>query len=115
MEASECCLVHYDNPFTSTAGVWINPAVRDGYSVEAYNAVTQQEWPTRHERRWGNWRSRWVWWWRRDPLPGLKARWRTWRWRQRFRNVQELGMPCVQDIAMVLTPEGYRMRGSNWE
>lgn len=41
--------MHYDNPRTFVAGVWINPAVRDGYSVEAYFAVTQQEWPTQYE------------------------------------------------------------------
>lgn len=39
LEASECCTIHYDNPLTSSLGVWINPAVRVAYSAMAYNAV----------------------------------------------------------------------------
>jgi hypothetical protein len=41
LEGSECCLIHTDlatvNP--SHAGVYINPSVRVGYTIEAYNAT----------------------------------------------------------------------------
>lgn len=31
VEASERCIVHYDNPLTATEGVWVNPRVRVAY------------------------------------------------------------------------------------
>lgn len=115
LEASECCLIHYDNPLTPTAGVWINPAVRVGYSAEAYAAVTGGKWPTMHEMRWGAWKSRWVWSWLRDPIPHLKTAWRIGRWRRRYSHVDEPGLVCVQDLAMVLTADGWRLRGGRFE
>ncbi|KAK4099076.1 glycosyltransferase family 69 protein [Parathielavia hyrcaniae] len=39
LEASECCLVHADNPGSRTRGVFVNPAVRVGYTRAAYDAV----------------------------------------------------------------------------
>lgn len=39
LEASECCLVHVDNPLSSAYGVWLNPNVRVGYNESAYRAV----------------------------------------------------------------------------
>lgn len=41
LEGSECCLIHTDlatvNP--SHAGIYVNPSVRVGYSIDAYNAT----------------------------------------------------------------------------
>lgn len=108
VEASECCLIHYDNPISSTVGVWINPDVRVGYSSEAYAAVTRGgEWPSTSELRWGKWKSKWTWW-IRDPIPHLKTSLRVWLWRRRFPNISEPGIACVQDIAMVITADGWR-------
>lgn len=45
LEASECCLVHVDMNATYAAhgergrGIYVNPAVRVGYTVEAYNTT----------------------------------------------------------------------------
>ncbi|KAL8413562.1 hypothetical protein RB594_004996 [Gaeumannomyces avenae] len=39
LEGSECCLIHADNPLSSTKGVFLNPNVRVGYHGEAYDAV----------------------------------------------------------------------------
>ncbi|KAF2654125.1 glycosyltransferase family 69 protein [Lophiostoma macrostomum CBS 122681] len=36
LEGSECCLIHADNPASATKGVWMNPNVRVGYNVMAY-------------------------------------------------------------------------------
>ncbi|KAL8802964.1 MAG: hypothetical protein Q9182_003452 [Xanthomendoza sp. 2 TL-2023] len=36
LEASECCLIHTDNPLTNTHGVWLNPRVKVGYTATAY-------------------------------------------------------------------------------
>ncbi|SPQ25522.1 32d47f56-b61b-4914-af33-11debf7c489f [Thermothielavioides terrestris] len=39
LEASECCLIHADNPASRSRGVFLNPAVRVGYSRAAYDRV----------------------------------------------------------------------------
>ncbi|KAL8836052.1 MAG: hypothetical protein Q9170_003065 [Blastenia crenularia] len=63
LEGSECCLVHADNPLTSTQGVWLNPNVRVGYNAEAYHKVHQiTPWPTISESVVGLWKNRlWRW------------------------------------------------------
>ncbi|MCJ1466576.1 hypothetical protein MMC07_005196 [Pseudocyphellaria aurata] len=114
VEASECCLIHYDNPASATAGVWINPMVRVGYSWPAYAAVTAKEWPTASELRWGPWKSQWLWW-IRDPFPSWKASWRVWRWRRKYPEIRDPGFACVQDLAMVITPDGWQLRGAYFE
>lgn len=114
VEASECCLIHYDNPASAIAGVWINPTVRVGYSWPAYAAVTANEWPTASELGWGPWKSRWLWW-IRDPFPSLKTSGRIWWWRRLHPNVHEPGFACVQDLAMVITAGGWRLRGASFE
>ncbi|KAI3401694.1 hypothetical protein diail_9358 [Diaporthe ilicicola] len=67
LEGSECCLVHADNPLSAEAagGVWLNPNVRVGYSVPAYEAVR-----ARHGEKFpgvwatvaGAWANRWLRW-----------------------------------------------------
>lgn len=114
VEASECCLIHYDNPLSETIGVWINPAVRVGYSPAAHIAVSSGEWPTKHELRWGNWKSKWTWW-IRDPGPLLKVSLRRWQWRRRYPDFKEPGLACVEDLAMVVTGDGWRYRGAYFE
>ncbi|KAF2139385.1 glycosyltransferase family 69 protein [Aplosporella prunicola CBS 121167] len=39
LEASECCLVHADNPYSGAHGVFVNPAVRVAYNKVAYDGV----------------------------------------------------------------------------
>ncbi|KAL1608179.1 hypothetical protein SLS60_003118 [Paraconiothyrium brasiliense] len=43
VEGSECCLIHADNPLSSKEGVFVNPAVRVGYSRDAYEAMRAGE------------------------------------------------------------------------
>ncbi|KAL8763450.1 MAG: hypothetical protein Q9184_000758 [Pyrenodesmia sp. 2 TL-2023] len=63
LEGSECCLVHADNPLTSSRGVWLNPNVRVGYNPEAYDLVHQSApWPAITDSVLGIWRNRfWRW------------------------------------------------------
>lgn len=113
VEASECCLIHYDNPSSSSRGVWINPAVRVGYSRAAYDAV-QEQWPTKSELRLGAWKSRWTWW-LRDPGSPIKTWYRVRHWRNRNPRIKEPGLACASDLAMVLTSNGWAMRGGRFE
>lgn len=39
LEGSECCLIHADNPLSSTHGVFLNPLVQVGYNQKAYDAA----------------------------------------------------------------------------
>jgi hypothetical protein len=64
LEGSECCLIHADNPLSLQEGVFVNPAVRVGYSREAYEAVRPGEGAlsslTVLHRLWENRIRRWV-------------------------------------------------------
>ncbi|KAL2164904.1 hypothetical protein VTH06DRAFT_200 [Thermothelomyces fergusii] len=51
LEASECCLIHADNPASRPRGVFVNPAVRVGYDRKAYDAVHRNPAPPRRRRR----------------------------------------------------------------
>jgi len=39
VEASECCLIHADNPLSAIKGVFVNPGVRVTYDGRAYNTM----------------------------------------------------------------------------
>ena len=59
LEGSECCLIHADNPQSAVKGVWLNPRVRVGYDLNAYNAVhTVEPWPGLYDRLVGLWQNR---------------------------------------------------------
>jgi hypothetical protein len=62
LEASECCLIHADNPLSDQKGVWLNPNVRVGYNLEAYKGVHHGPWPSWWGRYLDMFRLRWVRW-----------------------------------------------------
>ena len=64
LEGSECCLIHFDNPLTSSKGVWVNPKVRVGYSFDAYREVHSAAncWPSAIAKFAGVWQNR-IWRW----------------------------------------------------
>ncbi|KAL1796418.1 hypothetical protein ACET3X_004958 [Alternaria dauci] len=43
VEASECCLIHADNPLSVTQGVFLNPNVKVGYNRSSYDALHSPE------------------------------------------------------------------------
>lgn len=67
LEASECCLVHADNPLSRRAdkGVWLNPNVRVAYGTRAYEAVRGRDgapFPGALATVAGAWANRWLGW-----------------------------------------------------
>lgn len=58
LEGSECCLIHADNYLTSERGVWLNPNVRVGYSVDAYRRVRVDRFPSAFWTVLGAWANR---------------------------------------------------------
>ena len=118
LEASECCLIHADNPIAPLKGNWINPNVRVGYSLQAYQAVAaenvkEQQWPTPYERRWA-WLQRLTSWWY-DPINVFKLRYRIWLWQKLNPESREDGLSCVEDLAMELLPNGWALRDENFQ
>ncbi|KAI1847411.1 hypothetical protein JX265_005528 [Neoarthrinium moseri] len=62
LEGSECCLIHADNYLSSEKGVWLNPNVRVGYNVKAYNRVQGDRFPGPFWAIVGVWVNRIVSW-----------------------------------------------------
>lgn len=70
LEASECCLIHVDNPLNNvqqhqSGGVWLNPNVRVGYNAAAYRAVLGHQgiaFPGMFATVMGAWADRWFRW-----------------------------------------------------
>ncbi|KAI2638201.1 polysaccharide export protein [Xylaria nigripes] len=58
LEASECCLIHADNYLTSEKGVWLNPNVRVGYSLDTYHRVRRNRFPSPFWTVLGTWINR---------------------------------------------------------
>ncbi|OHE90816.1 hypothetical protein CORC01_13890 [Colletotrichum orchidophilum] len=114
LEASECCLIHVDNPLTEDLGVFVNPRVRVGYSPAAYDAV--------HPADGGSWLSVWrimagVWEARvRRVLTGDRLK--EWVVRKRFTEWEaggvgdkekrsEKGVDCLVNEGQVLVYNGW--------
>lgn len=62
LEGSECCLIHADNYLSSQKGVWLNPNVRVGYNVKAYNKIKKAYFPSAFWTVVGAWTNRIVSW-----------------------------------------------------
>lgn len=45
-EASRCCVIHFDNLVTTTAGVWMNPAVRVVYQAAVSRSALYLSFPS---------------------------------------------------------------------
>ncbi|EAU89457.2 hypothetical protein CC1G_07683 [Coprinopsis cinerea okayama7 len=106
VEASECCLIHVDNPETARQGVWVNPRVRVAYKEYAYNAV--QEWPTLREevkglfiRAWSSFFSL--------PWPKAKVEKAYEKWTAENATRHEPGKFCLWDEMQVLSKNGWTL------
>jgi hypothetical protein len=108
LEGSECCLVHADNPLSLQDGVFVNPAVRVGYSREAYEAVRAGEGAlsslTVLSRLWENRIRRWV------TTPALKSNVvasRVRKWKEDDPKHAEPGDFCLINEMQVLRKIGW--------
>jgi hypothetical protein len=112
LEASECCLIHVDNPLTAAHGVWMNPHVRVAYTPAAYDAVAGgaggRLWPTWADRLRGVWRNRFVRWttstWaRRQRVMARVAKWQA----EDAARHHEPGLNCLVNEMQVLVANGW--------
>ncbi|KAL8791146.1 MAG: hypothetical protein Q9195_006043 [Heterodermia aff. obscurata] len=103
LEASECCLIHADNPLTPSKGVWLNPAVRVGYTAPAYSAVhASHPWPALGEAWRGVWRNRVARWGSTELFKRRRVRGRVRKW-----GGWEVGEGCLVNEMQVLVENGW--------
>jgi hypothetical protein len=112
LEASECCLIHADNMLSAKKGVWLNPRVRVGYSIHAYQSVhpgaalssvpegydeAEQEgpWISAAEVFVGIWKNRFRRWLTTDVLKTGIVQHRLEEWRKTIRSSTKEGMPAA--------------------
>jgi Cryptococcal mannosyltransferase 1 len=106
LEASECCLIHYDNPLSESKGVWMNPKVRVGYNNERYDAVHQSaRWPSTAETTMGRLTDLWARVRRLNPRPELVDQ-RYEEWFQDSISNEEIGTDCLVNKMMIVSDKG---------
>jgi hypothetical protein len=115
LEASECCLIHADNPLSITKGIWLNPNVKVGYSAKAYNAVnTNAIWPTTMQRFKGLWMVRLalipIYWQRTMENWVVRSKLRQWEDEHpdESRLNNEPGAHCIVNEMQVLVENGWK-------
>ena len=108
LEGSECCLVHADNPLTTSHGVWLNPHVRVGYNSEAYTSVHASEpWPAVVEVFWGVWRNRLARWMTITRFKRRTVEGRLEEWGKGDKSRFERGRMCLINEMQVLVENGW--------
>lgn len=108
LEASECCLIHADNPASDTRGVFLNPNVRVGYDSHAYKLVHRNgSWLSRYEIWVGLWRNRFRRWFTTPLLKEHRVRKIVNDWRRQKPGRKEQGEFCMIDEMQVLVENGW--------
>ena len=108
VEGSECCLIHADNPLSSTKGVYLNPDVRVGYSGPAYEAVHRhQSWLTMREYVSGLWENRLRRWTTTTLLKKRIVINRLHAWQRETSTHYEPGEHCLINEMQVLISNGW--------
>ncbi|KXS21828.1 glycosyltransferase family 69 protein [Gonapodya prolifera JEL478] len=112
LEASECCLVHTDNPLSRKRGVWLNPNVRVGYSLPVYKEVRRKRFPSAWHSVVGAWSNRlWRWY---SALLHRVERWavsrlvRKWAAQRPSGERIESGVDCIINDVQVLWDGAWR-------
>ena len=108
LEASECCLIHADNPLSTTQGVWLNPKVRVGYNPEAYTAVHPYSlWPDAVAAYRGVWSARLNSWMTTPVIKSVRVNSRLKRWQRKDPERHEPGKQCLINEMQVLIENGW--------
>ncbi|KAF2692032.1 glycosyltransferase family 69 protein [Lentithecium fluviatile CBS 122367] len=109
LEASECCLIHADNPFTRTHGVFLNPLVRVGYNSAIYDAVHSQsaELSLRHVYQ-GIWKNRLLRWIRTPMLKEWVVSARIRAWKKEHPGEDERAGFCLVNEMQIIFEKGWR-------
>lgn len=109
LEASECCLIHADNPLSQDLGVYLNPQVRVGYNTDAYMAThpSSGSWVSTWDIFRGLWASRILRWLYRTETRDWIVRRRLQKWAAEDEGNVEPGEFCVINEMQVLRENGW--------
>lgn len=109
VEASECCLIHIDNPLSATRGVWLNPDVRVGYKPEGYAKVHEGggAWPSLGPSIRGVWTNRFWRWIIPTFLKSSRINRRLKTWMKENSQNYEPGVDCLINEMQVLITNGW--------
>ncbi|KAJ4216171.1 hypothetical protein NW759_009425 [Fusarium solani] len=108
LEGSECCLIHADNPLSKTRGVYLNPRVRVGYNMAAYQAVHPEQgaWVSVWDIFSGLWINR-LKRWTMMTFERWVVRRRIARWEKEGLGRREPGEFCLINEMQVLVARGW--------
>lgn len=107
LEGSECCLIHADNPLSKTLGVFLNPRVRVGYNLAAYQATHPSgSWVSVADIFFGLWQNR-LRRWTRVSFEGWVVRSRVAAWQKEDMARHEPGVNCLINEMQVLAHNGW--------
>lgn len=107
VEASECCLIQYDNSLSASKGVWMNPNVRVGYGVKRYAAAHPPSgWPSTAETTMGRLSDQWTRWTQSNRQRRKEIEHRYEEWAQESLWNDEIALDCLVDKMMVVSEKG---------
>ncbi|KAF5671775.1 putative polysaccharide export (CAP59) [Fusarium heterosporum] len=108
LEGCECCLIHADNPLSKTRGVYLNPRVRVGYNLHAYQAVHPEQgaWVSTWQIFSGLWINR-IMRWVSSPFDSWVVRRRVAAWEKEGMGRKEPGEFCLINEMQVLVERGW--------
>lgn len=108
LEGSECCLIHADNPLSASKGIFLNPVVKVGYNMTAYNAVHSSKATMSPVRMYAQiWQSRTLRW---LTTPWFKERVvhnRVTKWTEESKE-KEPGEYCLVNEMQVIFQRGWK-------
>ncbi|KAL0939263.1 polysaccharide export protein [Colletotrichum truncatum] len=111
LEASECCLIHIDNPLSEPLGVFLNPRVRVAYDGAAYEAThpadPSDSWLSVWRIVVGVWESRLRRWFSTDGVKEWVVKKRVGDWEAMERGNVEKGVECLINEGQVLVYNGW--------
>lgn len=109
VEASECCLIHIDNPLSAARGVWLNPDVRVGYKPEDYTKVHggDSAWPSLGPSIQGVWANRFWRWIIPTFFKSSRINRRLKTWMKENSQNYEPGVDCLINEMQVLITNGW--------
>ncbi|KAL9946072.1 hypothetical protein D7B24_000158 [Verticillium nonalfalfae] len=110
LEASECCLIHADNPLSADLGVYLNPRVRVGYNVMAYAATHPgpgRSWLSGWAIGRGRTVNRLLGWFTSTRFTDRRVDDRLAQWKAEEQDRDEPGRACLINEAHFLAPNGW--------
>lgn len=108
VEASECCLIHADNPLSSSKGIFLNPNVKVGYNGSAYDAMhAPNAVMSPIQIFFSIWKSRLLRWFTTPLLKEWIVHGRVKEWSEATKNQQEAEF-CLIDEMQIIFERGWK-------